>query len=458
MCCWNTGQTKMATGGTESRGILPVFIKHTDLGVENNQQLKEYVICKELCKVIDRDELEGVQRVRGLWRLYLTTAEARLKLLTAGFVFNGIAVSLYDQNPFRLIETSSDPLQKMTKVTISNLPLSICNEEIEVMLKSMDCEMQTKVGYDFVRDDENNLTTIKNGNRSVLVASEYIQDHPLPRNAYCGNWRCSIFYFNQPKPVVKCFNCGRTGHTQNRCRLERVCKACGNTGHFEGTVQCNLYKRNNAHVFGGESDILSNLHPCPVTWQELNFASAEHAYTYAKAIDNNRKDIAVNMTRSRDPQEAKRESRKIVTTNGWKEKRTEIMKEVVEAKLKGNEDVGKELLSTGERVLAEAVTGQDNWGTGLSKRVSQNTDPEMWPGKNTLGRIYMDMREKLRQQEEEFKVVEGTKRKAEEEMDDNPTTKQRQNGTTPIKDNISKENTVENLEDEPTQQSSPCSR
>ena len=379
----------MAAESTAARGIHPVFVRHSDLGMDAKQQVKEYVLCKELYKVINRDDLEGVQRVRGLWRLYVTTPEARVKLLTEGFSFNGIAVRPQDQNPFRPIQLddNTDVIPKTTKITISNLPLSIANDEIEKMLKGLECELQTKVEYEYVRDYVGNLTSIKNGNRSVLVASEHIQDHPLPRNVHCGNWRCTIYYFKQPKPIVKCYNCGKTGHTQNRCRGERVCKACGNTGHLEGTSQCNLYKPNDAYLFGGQDDMLSNFYPCPVIWNELSFASAEHAYTYEKAMKNNRKDIAVQMTRSKDPMEAKIESRKMITAEKWKEERIEIMKEVVAAKLKANREIADELVRTGDRLLAEAVTGQDFWGSGLSKRVTQNTDTEMWPGQNILGEI-----------------------------------------------------------------------
>ena len=403
-------------------------------------------MAKELYQVIKREELEGVQRVRGLWRIYVTSGEARMKLLSVGFSINGYSVRPYDQNPYRPLISNNDPMQQTTKVTISNLPLSIANEEIETMLRGMQCELQTKVAYEYVRDDDNRLTSIKNGNRSVLVATGHLHNHPLPRNAHCANWRCNIWYFNQPKPVLKCFNCGGTGHTNKWCRGERICKACGDTGHLEGTEHCRYFKPNDAYLFGGRDDKLSNFHPCSVTWRELQFASAEHAYTYEKAVKNNRKDIAVSMTRSVDPMEAKRESRKIVTTKKWKEEKSDVMKEVVEAKLKANEQIVSELLSTGDKILAEAVIGEDYWGSGLPKRVAQNTDTENWPGNNKLGRIYMEARAKLQEQRDEYKEIEGGKRKAEGNMEENPTSKQRMSGTTPTKDN-GKEGRVDNTVD-----------
>ena len=66
----------------------------------------------------------------------------------------------------------------------------------------------------------------------------------------------------------------------------------------------------------------------------------------------------------------------------------------------------------------------------------------------------MDVREKLQRQREEYKVIEGPKRKAVEDIDENPTAKQRHNGTTPIKDN-NMENRAGNLEVTSPQQISP---
>ena len=47
-----------------------------------------------------------------------------------------------------------------------------------------------------------------------------------------------------------------------------------------------------------------------------------------------------------------------------------------------------------DNVLAEAAPSQF-WGTGLSKFVTENTDPDYWPGQNLLGAILSELTQKL---------------------------------------------------------------
>ena len=419
-----------------ARGCHPLFVKHTDMGLTMHQQLKEIDLCKDIWKVIQREELEGVQRIGGLWRIYITTEPARIKLLSEGFSYKGLSVSIYEQNPFRRAEENIDPSKRTTKVTVSNLPLSIANEEIKIMLVRLGCKLETEVEYEFIRDDDRKLTSIKNGNRSVLVESDYLQNNPLPRNSFCASWRCNIFYYNQPRPTMKCYNCGKNGHTIRNCREDRACKVCGATGHYEGTDDCSHYQQNDSFLFGGAKDKLSNFFPCSVPWKGQEFRSAEHAYIYEKAMYHNRTDIAATMVRSKDAVEAKNEAKKIVTQKKWEEKKEEIMNEVIKSKLESNKDIESELMETGERLLGEAVIGQDEWGVGLAKRTAAHTNPEKWPGKNRLGKMYMDMRRKLRERNEQFTLVEGGKRKAQDDetFATPSTSKLRPCGTTPNKD------------------------
>lgn len=419
--------------GTSSRGIHPVFVKHGDLGLSMNQQLKEYDMCKEICKVVNRDDLEGIQRVRGLWRIYLNTAESRLKLLVMGFSIRGISVPIYDQNPFRPIDENNDPLQKTIKVTVSNLPLSLANTEIEIMLERLGCKMESTVKYEYMRDDEGKLTNIKNGNRSVLVNEQHLSQNPLKRSAFCGNWRCNIFYRNQPRLLVMCYNCYQSGHMIRQCQNERVCKACKKAGHVEGSEQCERFKPNDACAFGGAEDMLSNFYPCNVVWKGLEFASSEHAYVYAKATHNNQPDIAVAMTRGNVAAEAKKQSNKIITRPTWAKEKINVMRSIIKAKVYGNKEIKRQLMKTGNQPIAEAVQGQDFWGVGMNKAATCRTDPEIWPGTNMLGKLYMELRSELQEEKERYSVMEGLKRKASEEIQ-TPVNKPRLNGTTPSKD------------------------
>ena len=146
-----------------------MFIKHTDLGFTMQQQVNTYEICKELFKTVNKEAIRTVQRVRGLWRIYINNEDDRMKLITQGFSWRTKSVTVYDRNPFRNTALLNNPAIKTVKITISNQPESITNKEIESMLKPMGCKLETVVQEDYIRDDERKFTSIKNDNRSVLV-------------------------------------------------------------------------------------------------------------------------------------------------------------------------------------------------------------------------------------------------------------------------------------------------
>ena len=58
---------------TSTRGVYPLFVKHKDLGTPERVRLTVFQLCRELEKVLKREDIEGAQRVRGLWRIYLNT-------------------------------------------------------------------------------------------------------------------------------------------------------------------------------------------------------------------------------------------------------------------------------------------------------------------------------------------------------------------------------------------------
>jgi len=91
-------------------GVPPLFFKHRELGLGQNEKLSVYELCKELYKNnLNEDDIEGAQRIKGLWRVYMNSAEKRTYLYANGFFFRNISVTLYDQNPFIRNEENEDP-------------------------------------------------------------------------------------------------------------------------------------------------------------------------------------------------------------------------------------------------------------------------------------------------------------------------------------------------------------
>lgn len=78
--------------------VPPLFCKDADVG---DRSVTPMQICNAITRVIGASNLEGVQKINNLWRLYVKERAARLELyIKKTLVINGKPVPLYDQNPF----------------------------------------------------------------------------------------------------------------------------------------------------------------------------------------------------------------------------------------------------------------------------------------------------------------------------------------------------------------------
>ena len=213
------------------------------------------------------------------------------------------------------------------------------------------------------------------------------------------------------------------GHFKDKCRNERVCCVCKEKGHKEGDRACTHYQQHEAVCFQGGEDPLSNFFPCEINWVDNEFHSSEQCYQYEKSVKNNRPDVAASIAGMKKAGDVKRESKKIYTENAWEEKNIDVMRGVIEEKVKQVKEVRDFLLDTEDKLIVEAVRSDQFWSCGLTKEAAANTDPSKYPGKNVLGKLYMELREKLR----------AKKRKSSEELE-NENKEVRLNGTTPGKD------------------------
>ncbi len=429
-------------------GVPPLFFKHRELGLGQNEKLSVYELCKELYKNdLNEDDIEGAQRIKGLWRVYMNSAEKRTYLYANGFFFRNISVTLYDQNPFIRNEENEDPDNRCVKVYIQNLPLSVSNVEVQRMLRQYGCNIENEVKYEYERDENHKLTKIKNGDRSVLVNEEDLLQHHLPRTTWCGLFKCRIYYKGQPRPVIECYNCFEKTHFQHQCKNERCCKVCRLPGHFEGSENCAFYKPTDVVAFMGKDDLLSNFHESEFKWKNNFVNTVEKAYAHETAIANNRIDLANDIMRAGSGKEVKKISKTIYKKKEWEQDKVKVMKAIIKEKVIQVKGVRECLLATGNKVIAEAVPGDGFWSCGLSKTNATKTDPQHWPGKNVLGKLYMELRDEIIEEEKnDFRKVtsksesRSAKRKPSSDSTiGNATAKVRDNGTTPpkIANNIS---------------------
>lgn len=149
--------------------------------------------------------------------------------------------------------------------------------------------------------------------------------------------------------------------------------------------------------FRGDYSFLSNFYACNVLYQNKLYPSAEHAFQAAKTLDL---DIRDKIAKANSPAQAKRFGRNMLLRHDWEEIKVHVMEEVVESKF-GNRALRKKLLATGNALLIEGnYWGDYFWGAckepakGKSMLIFDG-NKHIWYGQNKLGRILMDLREKL---------------------------------------------------------------
>jgi ribA/ribD-fused uncharacterized protein len=149
--------------------------------------------------------------------------------------------------------------------------------------------------------------------------------------------------------------------------------------------------------FYGDRDMLSNMFLCPLVKDKQTFKCSESLYQYEKAKFHNRWDLAVLIQLARNGYQAKKITRNIQVNEDWLNARLRIMKDICHLKLIQCSDVRRFLRSTCRRVLIEANGKDQFWGAGIYKS-ALNTRTE-YPGRNHLGLIYMDLRERLTEED-----------------------------------------------------------
>ncbi len=136
--------------------------------------------------------------------------------------------------------------------------------------------------------------------------------------------------------------------------------------------------------FSGKYKFLSNFYPCKISYLGLTFLNAEAAFQAAKSINpEERKDFEFL-----SPSQAKKMGRKIELRSDWEQMKIKVMSEILAIKF-SDPELRQMLLDTGEEELVEGNTWNDRfWGVCSGE------------GKNVLGKLLMELRTKIRRQED----------------------------------------------------------
>ncbi len=260
------------------------------------------------------------------------------------------------------------------------MPLSKDNHPIKAFLEGKGVKLTSKIEYGKVRDSETHqLTHWLNGDR--IMFAEKVTD-PLPRVTFIGDSKVRIFHEGQPPPGEKlCTRCFSKDHFRGKCPNAECCVRCRKPGHQPGDPICGAsLQEPQADIVAvqGKDDVLSNFYPCEINIFGITAKSAEHAYQFSKAV-----------------------------------RRGEMI-QVLEEKAAQVPEFKKALKKSGSKRIVETVRNETYWASGLDDVNTLHTKPEYWLGKNRLGEIQMELRDKLKNEAKKFKEQQKKEKRKED--------------------------------------------
>jgi ribA/ribD-fused uncharacterized protein len=134
----------------------------------------------------------------------------------------------------------------------------------------------------------------------------------------------------------------------------------------------------------------SNFFQASFTLDDKEWPTVEHYFQAAKFQAN--PEYQEKIRRAASPASAKKlgTTQTVPIRSDWDTYRLEVMRKALEAKFSQNEELSEKLLETGTRKLVEASPTDTFWGIGKAKK-----------GQNMLGKMLMELRDKLRAAESE---------------------------------------------------------
>ncbi|CAG2245526.1 unnamed protein product [Mytilus edulis] len=208
-------------------GVKPVFVQEidvfgslTDRVTTKTLYLTNVEMYQTLGYSVEARSIIGLQRIRGLWRIYLDCETARDHLICKGVEIRGKKVNIYSRNPRVTTHEDIDTV----RIRVKDVPLSADDGQILRALEEKSCiimnHFRERLRY------ENEITNCLTGDRIIICQG------PLPQ--HIGKYRATVMYRDQPSTgsrPKKCSKCLTDGHNFTNCPNDWVCKSCGKEGH-----------------------------------------------------------------------------------------------------------------------------------------------------------------------------------------------------------------------------------
>ena len=204
-------------------GEKPIFVRHSDIPNASNNMPTGEEMFLNLAKITDVSNISGIQKIGGLWRVYLKEKESRITVISEGLKMRGVKVPVFDTNPF--LKSGNE---NVWRVTVKDIPLSVADSVIVHELEGMKCKVAGKIVRQKLRMN-GQLTNCLNGDRVL-----YIEPRPIPldRHVKIASFCARIFHDGQTTvSQATCSRCLATGHHASSCTKPFVCRTCKQPGH-----------------------------------------------------------------------------------------------------------------------------------------------------------------------------------------------------------------------------------
>ena len=234
--------------------VKPVFILENDLFGSNKPSRDQFLTHLELYRIIDAtvcpgSHLRGLQRVRGMWRIYLDSETDRESLIISGISIRNKLIQVYTRNP----RITQNEYPEYIKVRVKNIPCSAEDGQIERCLEFNGCDI-FKLYRERLRVD-GLVTNCQTGDRIAIVAP---LSKPLPRTLLIGKYKALVLHQGQDNHTgqyeISCNKCLQKGHKYAQCPNDWVCRQCHKEGHRQAECDSPLSEVDDTHDQNSDGD------------------------------------------------------------------------------------------------------------------------------------------------------------------------------------------------------------
>ena len=402
--------------------------------LKNSGRISREQVLESLRERVQDTEIRGIQITDNKCIISMTTREAKDQVGANGLNINSRHLSVVE------VEKS------VTNVTVKDAPIELEDEKIVEALRFYGNVVNVKRGYMKGTRIETGTRYLEMVNVSNTIPVD-LHIGQLAIKVYCDNNKtaCKFCectdhpYFRcpaRPREEKRCFRCQGTDHFISDCKNDIHCLLCGRSGHMRrdcaeqsDRIRAEEAGRNTMFVsdnqqtttsaetqkihstqtpkviaFRGPGHPFSNLYVVDdqVKYDGKLHRSVEHGYKQTKAIYYDKDELIEDIDKEKIPKEMMKMVNNALRNESereeWITAREGVMSSLLESKFERCSEFREVLMGSEEAIIVEA-TIDSHWASGIpSVYRTEHTPPDDWPGKNKLGQLLMELRNKKRQE------------------------------------------------------------